>query len=136
MKKDQYNVVLMTILTIVGYFVGSTIYVLVFKDNIILQTLTGSFTALLAALGHFGYVYKKRPELINAMFVEQNDEREKTIREKAGHLTLLFLFIILFLMTFFSLINSKIDLLLLTSGLYILSLIVYLSLTYYLKKVL
>ncbi len=135
MKKDNYNVTLMSVLTVVGYFVGSTISALLGQSSHIVQLLSGSFGAVLAAFLHFLITWKKRPEAIKAMFVEQHDERLKTIREKAGHLTLLLFLALLFLMSFFSMVQENYEFLFFSGGLYILLVMIYFSLIWYLKKV-
>lgn len=135
MKKDNYNVTLMSALTVVGYFAGSTVATLAGQSSHIVKLLSGSFGAVLAAFVHFLITWKKRPEAIKAMFVEQHDERLKTIREKAGHLTFILLLVLLFLMSFFSMVNENYEFLFFSGGLYIILALIYFSLIWYLKKV-
>ncbi len=133
MSKSTKKVVVAALLVMVSYFMFSALYILVFDRQDSLGDIMATVGAFGVAALYYWYVSKKAPEVIMEMKIEQHDEREIMIRQKAGHVTLYVLFAGLFIITGVANLMNNLPLLLISGGTYILALIVYLSLIRYYK---
>jgi|LSQX01.1.fsa_nt_gb hypothetical protein len=135
MSKSAIKLVIAGLLTVVGFFGVGVLYTLFIKEY-------DAFGKVVATLGAFAVVAlyylrlkKKSPEVIQEMVIEQKDEREIMIREKAGHTTLLVLFACMFILSGLGYLTDNLILLLASGGSYLLGLIIYIStMTYYKRK--
>lgn len=134
MNKSNLKLVILFLIVLVGYFLGSTIYAMNFGSNNTLMVLCSTASALILGGLYLLFLKKKHPEIINSMVVEQNDEREKMIREKAAHYTLVFIFGLTFSLAGISIIRQDFIILFISGGFYISTLLIYLGLIAYFKK--
>ena len=134
MNKKDLKLVVLFLIIIVGYFLGSTIYALNFAPNNVLSVLSSIASAFILGGLYLLFLKKKHPKVIDDMVIEQNDERERMIREKAAHYTLIFIFGLSFSMAGISIIRQDFIILFFSGGLYILLLMIYLILIAYFKK--
>lgn len=134
MNKKDLKLIVLFLIVLVGYFLGSTVYALNFAPNNVLSVLSSIASALILGGLYLLFLKKKHPKVIYDMVIEQNDEREKMIREKAAHYTLISIFGLSFSMAGISIIRQDFIILFFSGGLYILLLMIYLILIAYFKK--
>lgn len=131
---NKKNLIYLFLIGIMGYFIGAIVYDLVSGFSRAGSHLSGFLTSALLGGLYFLYLKKKHPEILDDMTIEQHDEREKMIREKAGHCTLYFVFISTFIISMFATIKGHILMSIISGSIYVILLAIYLLLTYYFKK--
>jgi len=131
---NKKNLVFIFLIGIMGYFLGAIVYDLVSGFSRAGSHLSGFLTATVFFGLYFLYLKKKFPKILDDMTIEQHDEREKTIREKAGHCTLYFVFASTFIISIFAMIKNHILLGIVSGSIYVILLTIYLLLTYYFKR--
>lgn len=131
---NKKHLITMFLIGPLGYFLGTIIYELKWRNSDSMRFIFGLVTSIVLVAFYYIYLKLKNPKVLDDMKIEQDDEREKTIREKAGHITLLGMFAVLFLGTMFFFLMNKILLGIIIGSIYIVILCAYLILITYFKK--
>ncbi len=134
MNRDNLKLVILFLLAVIGYFIGSTVYSINFGSNNSLMVLSSIVTSGILCGLYLLFLKKRYPQVLANMKIEQNDEREKMIREKAGHYTLMSVFGLSFGIATIAMMRKELLILFISGGLYILLLIQYIGFTWYFKK--
>ena len=83
-----------------GYFAGSILFGLLGGEDMAYRLLAGAVVAGILAILSDLYDFKMYPKLKKKISIEDKDERNQVIREKAGYITLKMTITALFLIVF------------------------------------
>lgn len=84
MNRKNLKLVILFLLAVIGYFIGSIVYSTKFGSNNSLMVLSSIVTSGILCGLYLLFLKKRYPQVLVDMKIEQNDEREKMIREKLG----------------------------------------------------
>lgn len=94
-KRVNRYFILLGIYSFFGYFIGTTVFVLVGGQNSLQHSISGLIGALILALTYSTYYHRKFPELDRKAEELVNDERIILVKGKSAVLTLNIIFFLL-----------------------------------------
>lgn len=132
---DRKLIFILLITGLLSYFIGAGIFFLITDgtNDITMLLFMITFGLLNLSLLYL-YFKKKHPKVITDMKLEQNDEREKMIKEKASYYTLNFTFISIFAAIIVFIATESTILSFVLSVIFVILVMLYILLTYYLKN--